>query len=227
MKVLFWDIDGTLLQVGKAGRYAFDHAVQEIYGRRIDYSLIKTSGMTDNYIAKQIVELIENRQAKEGEIASLTSRYEELLAQYLSNHPGKILSGVEPMLTALADRADIVQLILTGNSRHGAEVKLSYHGLDSFFDFEHSAFGDGCLDRNEISAKAKQIVHDVYPNVKANEIYVIGDTPNDVRCGKAIGARTIAVAGGRFTYDELMVSTPSKVFESLPSPQEFLKALEK
>lgn len=227
MKVLFWDIDGTLLQVGKAGMYAFDHAVQEIYGQTIDYQLIKTSGMTDNYIAKQIVELIECRQAEAGEIASLTSRYEELLAQYLSNHPGKILSGVEPMLNALANREDIVQLILTGNSRHGAEVKLSYHGLDSFFDFEHSAFGDGCLDRNEISAKARQIVQTVYPHIEANEIYVIGDTPNDVRCGKSIGVRTIAVASGRFTYDELMASHPSEVFESLPSPQEFLKALEK
>lgn len=227
MKVLFWDIDGTLLQVGKAGLFAFDHAVREIYGQTIDYKLIKTSGMTDNYIAKQIIELIEHRTAKTSEIAQLTSRYEELLSDYLADHPGKILSGVHEMLTALNDRGDIVQLILTGNSRHGAEVKLSHHGLDPFFDFDHSAFGDGCFDRNEISAKARQLVRDVYPNVQASDIYVIGDTPNDVRCGKSIGARTIAVAKGRFTYEELLLCTPWWTIRSLPTPQEFVKALEK
>lgn len=227
MKVLFWDIDGTLLQVGKAGLYAFDHAVQEIYQRTIDYRLIKTSGMTDNYIAKQIIELIEEREATADEIHRLTSRYEDLLAEYLSNHPGQILSGVTAMLTQLSKRDDIIQLILTGNSRHGAAVKLSYHGLDGFFDFDHSAFGDGCFDRNEISAKAQRIVHDTYPSVQPSEIYVIGDTPNDVRCGKSIGVRTIAVASGRFTYDELIASTPWQTLEKLPTPQQFINILEK
>lgn len=227
MKVLFWDIDGTLLQVGKAGLYAFDQAVRELYGRTIDYRLIKTSGMTDNYIAKQIIELISAQEATMAQITSLTARYEELLADYLAHHPGKILSGAHEMLSALHKRGDIAQLILTGNSRHGAKVKLSYHGLDSFFDFDHSAFGDGCFDRNEISAKAKQIVYSVYPSVATSDIYVIGDTPNDVRCGKSIDARTIAVASGRFTYEELTHSAPWWTIESLPTPQEFVKALEK
>lgn len=227
MKILFWDIDGTLLQVGKAGLYAFDHAVQEIYGRTIDYRQIKTSGMTDSYIAKQIIELISSQTATAEDIDRLTTRYEQLLADYLADHPGRILNGAYEMITSLHEHSDIVQLILTGNSRHGAKVKLSYHGLDPFFDFDHSAFGDGCFDRNEISAKAKQIVRDVYPSVTSDNIYVIGDTPNDVRCGKSINARTIAVASGRFTYEELTHSAPWWTIESLPTPQEFVKALEK
>lgn len=227
MKVLFWDIDGTLLQAGKAGLYAFDQAVREIYGRTIDYTKIQTSGMTDNYIAEQIVELIEGRRAQQKELHKLTTRYEELLPHYLSEKPGYVLDGVPEMLSELHKRDDYVQLILTGNSRRGAEEKLAHYGLDSFFDFDHSAFGDDCFDRNEISAKAKRIVHDVYPSVAASKIYVIGDTPNDVRCGKAIGARTIAIASGRFSYEELSLCMPWRTMERLGDPKEFLAVLEK
>lgn len=227
MKVLFWDIDGTLLQAGHAGRYAFDQAVREIYGRTIDYKLIQTSGMTDDYIAKQIIELIEGTIAKPSAIASLTARYEELLPHYLTEKPGYILDGALEILTELHEHEDYVQLILTGNSRRGAEEKLAHYGLHTFFDFDHSAFGDGCFDRNEISAKAKRITDEVYPSVGASDIYVIGDTPNDVRCGKAIGARTIAVASGRYSYEELASCSPWQTMERLISPKEFIIMLEK
>ncbi|MBO5244703.1 MAG: HAD family hydrolase [Selenomonadales bacterium] len=227
MKVLFWDIDGTLLQAGHAGRYAFDQAVREIYGRTIDYRLIQTSGMTDDYIAKQIIELIKGAIAEPSAIAALTARYEELLPHYLTEKPGYILGGALEILTELHEHEDYVQLILTGNSRHGAEEKLAHYGLYDFFDFDHSAFGDGCFDRNEISAKAKQIADEVYPNVSANDIYVIGDTPNDVRCGKSIGVRTIAVASGRYSYEELASCSPWQTMERLGSPKDFLLILEK
>lgn len=227
MKVLFWDIDGTLLQAGRAGLYAFDEAVREIYGRTIDYTAIKTSGMTDNYIAEQIIEKIERRRALPFEVMGLTMRYEQLLPHYLSVKEGHVLDGVVEMLSELHMHDDYVQLILTGNSRLGAEAKLSHYGLRSFFDFDHSAFGDDCIDRNEISAKAKRIVHDVYPSVTASEIYVIGDTPNDIRCGKAIGARTIAIASGRFSFEELVHCMPWWAMDKLVSPKEFLAALEK
>lgn len=227
MKVLFWDIDGTLLQAGKAGLFAFDEAVREIYGQTIDYASIKTSGMTDNYIAEQIIEKIERRRALPFEVMRLTMRYEQLLPHYLTIKEGYVLPGVAEMLTELHTHDDYVQLILTGNSRRGGEEKLKYYGLDSFFDLDHSAFGDDCIDRNEISAKARRIVHDVYPSVTADEIYVIGDTPNDVRCGKAIGARTIAVASGRFSFEELARCMPWWAMEKLAEPKEFLVMIEK
>ena len=227
MKILFWDIDGTLLQAGKAGLYAFDEAVREIYGQTIDYKTIKTSGMTDNYIAEQIIEKIEGRRALPAEVMRLTKRYEELLPHYLTVKEGYVLDGVAEMLSELHTHDDYVQLILTGNSRRGAEEKLAYYGLLSFFDLDHSAFGDDCTDRNEISAKARRIVQEVYPSVTADEIYVIGDTPNDVRCGKSIGARTIAIASGRFSYEELAEHMPWWAMEKLTSPKEFLAMLEK
>lgn len=227
MKVLFWDIDGTLLQAGKAGLYAFDEAVREIYGQTIDYASIKTSGMTDNYIAEQIIEKIERRRALPFEVMRLTMRYEQLLPHYLTIKEGHVLGGVVEMLSELHTHDDYVQLILTGNSRLGAEAKLRHYGLLSFFDLDHSAFGDDCTDRNEISAKARRIVHDVYPSVTSNEIYVIGDTPNDVRCGKAIGARTIAIASGRFSYEQLADCMPWWAMEKLVKPKDFLSMIEK
>ena len=70
-------------------------------------------------------------------------------------------------------------------------------------------------------------MHDVYPSVTADEIYVIGDTPNDVRCGKAIGARTIAIASGRFSFEELVRCVPWWAMEKLAEPKEFLAMIEK
>ncbi len=225
LKILFWDIDGTIMRTAKAGLFAFEQAVSEFYCREIDFAKITTSGMTDNHIAAQVIEHIGEGQASNEDIHKLTRRYEELLPVFLAERGGYILPSVKEILAALHQKEEYVQLLLTGNSRCGAEIKLKHYGLDQYFDFEASAFCGHHLDRHDIAKFALKSVSERYPHVTMEDIFVIGDTPNDINCGKSIGAKTIAVATGNYSYQQLAEYSPWWVVEKLPMPQEFIAKL--
>ncbi len=223
MHILFWDIDGTLLKTGKAGLYAFEQVIKEIFRVPFDFSTITAAGMTDYYIAHKVIEYATGRQPTHSEISNLIARYEEILPYHLSIHQGHLTPSVKEILTHIQEQDNYVSLLLTGNTMIGAKNKLTYYGLDSFFDFSKSAFCNNCFNRTEISTQALSIVKEHYPTVSPDQIYVIGDTPNDIDCGKAIGARTIAVATGTYSTEELEIHTPWWSVPSLPSPLEFIK----
>ena len=223
MRILFWDIDGTLLKTAKAGLYAFEQVIQEILNTPFDFSTIKTAGMTDYYIAHQVIKLATGREPAVHEICKLIARYEEVLPSHLAARQGHLTPSVKDILTHLQSREDYVSLLLTGNTLIGAKTKLTHYGLDGFFNFQRSAFCNNCFNRTEISTQALSIVKEHYPAVAPEHIYVIGDTPNDIHCGKAIHARTIAVATGRYSVEELSAHTPWWIVPTLPSPAEFVK----
>jgi len=225
MRILFWDIDGTLLKTAKAGLYAFDQVVQEMLHTPFDFSAIKTAGMTDYYIAHQVLKLANGCEPSAHEVCNLIARYEEVLPAHLAARQGHLIPSVKDILTHLHRHDDYVSLLLTGNTFIGAKAKLIHYGLDGFFNFKHSAFCRNCFDRTEISAQALTIVKKYYPAVTSEHIYVIGDTPNDIHCGKAIAARTIAVATGNYSVEELSTYSPWWVVSALPSPLEFVKTI--
>jgi len=225
MHILFWDIDGTLLKTAKAGLYAFEQVIQETFHIPFDFSTIKCAGMTDYYIAHQVIKLATGREPAVNEICTLIARYEEVLLSHLVARQGHLTPSVKDILTHLHSHEDYVSLLLTGNTLIGAKIKLTHYGLDNFFNFKHSAFCNSCYDRTEISTQALNSVREYYPTVDLEHIYVIGDTPNDIHCGKAIGARTIAVATGRYSVEELSAHDPWWVVPILPSPTEFVKKI--
>ena len=226
MKILFWDIDGTLLKTAKAGLYAFEEAIQDTLHTQFDFSSIKTAGMTDYYIAYQVLHCANGREPAVHEICNLIARYERALPSHLAARQGHLTPSVKEILAHLHHQQDYISLLLTGNTANGAKMKLTHYGLDSYFDFSSSAFCDNCFNRTEISTQALSIVKKYYPTVVPDHIYVIGDTPNDIDCGKAIGARTIAVATGMYSLEELMDYSPWWAVEALPSPVEFEKRLQ-
>jgi len=223
MRILFWDIDGTLLKTAKAGLYAFEQVIQEILMIPFDFSSIKTAGMTDYYIAHQVIQLATRREPTVHEICHLLARYEEILPSHLAARQGYLTPSVKDILTYLHSREDYASLLLTGNTFIGAKTKLTHYGLEGFFNFKHSAFCANCFNRTEISTQALSIVKKHYPAVAPEQIYVIGDTPNDIHCGKAIDARTIAVATGTYSVEELSAHSPWWVVPTLPSPIEFVE----
>lgn len=226
MKVLFWDIDGTLLKTAKAGLYAFEEAVAESLNTKIDLTSIKTAGMTDYYISHQILSLATGREPTVYEICNLISLYEKVLPNHLTARKGHLIPSVKEILLVLNQHPGYVSLILTGNTEFGAKAKLRHYGLDGFFNFTSSSFCTNCYNRREISGNALTNLRQNYPKVPLNQVYVIGDTPNDIDCGKAIGARTIAVATGMYTLEELQDYTPWWAVSTLPSPEEFIEQLE-
>lgn len=227
MKILFWDIDGTLLKTAKAGLYAFEEAVAEMFSTTFDFTTIKTAGMTDYYISHQVIHLATGCEPSVHEVCKLMSLYEKILPRHLASRQGHITPSVKDILTYLHHRQDYVSLLLTGNTEFGAKAKLSHYKLDGFFNFSSSAFCGTCFYRTEISNQARTIVKNRYPTVTSDQIYVIGDTPNDIDCGKAIGAKTIAVATGMYSLEELQDHSPWWAVSTLPSPIEFEQHLQK
>ena len=225
LNILFWDIDGTLVKTSKSGLYAFDQAAREIWKQGFDFEQVEAAGMTDNYIAAQIIELITGRSATPDEVEELTRRYEKLLPAQLYGRGGVIMPSVREILDALDDQDDFLCLLLTGNSRAGSEIKLKYFELDYYFDFRMSAFCDTYYNRVDIAKCAAAALAKVRKDMSTSKIFVVGDTPNDIKCGKAINAYTIGVATGRFSVGELESGSPWWAVETLPQPEVFMEKL--
>jgi phosphoglycolate phosphatase-like HAD superfamily hydrolase len=222
MTVLFWDIDGTLLTTGKAGVPAWEAAVREITGREFQLSSIRVPGLTDYQIAVRTFELLEIA-ADEGMLARLVRRYEELLPASLPLRKGQVLPNVRENLEHLAARGDVRSYLLTGNTRGGAHAKLTHYDLLRYF--HDGAFAQDVRDRSTIAARALELARRAGP-VAGDRVFVIGDTPHDIECANAIGARTIAVSTGGYTLDELARCRPWRVFAELPPPPEFTRLID-
>ena len=226
LNILFCDIDGTLMRTSKAGLYAFEQATKELWDATVDFDQIKSAGMTDHYIGAQIIEKLAGRPPSAEEITALTERYEQLLPLYLAKKDGRVMPAVFDILDVLARRADYKLLLLTGNSRRGAEIKLAYFDLIQYFDVPNSAFCDGHVKRGDIAQRARQNLQSVYGSVSSLRMFVIGDTPHDIHCGKEIAAYTIGVATGSYSLEQLQCHSPWWAVETLPPAAEFIAKID-
>jgi phosphoglycolate phosphatase len=223
MTILFWDIDGTLLSTGRAGIFAWEDACQEVIGRLPGFETFKTDGLTDHRIAQRIIEEWGGDPAgRESQVARLVTRYEELLPGSLGRRQGLVHPNVREALEHFrATRPDVHSMLLTGNTPAGARAKLTHYGLQEFF--EGGAFSVDTGPRAGIAARALVAVRDRFPGaeIRLDRVFVIGDTPHDIQCGQAIGARTLAVATGGYAVADLLAHHPWRAFERLPAPGVF------
>ena len=222
MTVLFWDIDGTLLTTGKAGVPAWEAAVREVTGRAFELSSIRVPGLTDYQIAVRTFELLGVDRDPET-IRRMVRRYEELLPSTLPHKQGRVLPNVREILEHLRGRSDVRSYLLTGNTRGGAKAKLTHYGLFDFFP--DGAFAEDPGERATIAARGLELARRAGP-IAEHATFVIGDTPHDVTCANAIGARTIAVATGGYTVEELEALRPWRVFAELPAVSEFMHLID-
>lgn len=220
--VLFWDIDGTLLTTGRAGIFAWEAAAEEVCGRHIDLSALPTGGLTDAQIAALVVREAGAEASPERSTAALRS-YERHLPERLPWRQGAVLPGVVGILEHLATRDDVSCLLLTGNTSQGAAAKLRHYGLDRYFTSGGGFCRDGS-DRISIAREACDLAQ-VSGHSSQDGVFVIGDTPHDVRCGQAVGARTVGVASGDYDAGELRETGAWLVLERLPEPPEFMAML--
>ena len=218
MTVLFWDIDGTLITTGRAGMFAWNDSVLELTGREFDLRTeLRTAGLTDYQIAVHTFKVL-GLQPDERLIARLVRRYEELLPSSLPKKVGYVFPNVREILEHLRARGDVRSYLLTGNTRGGARAKLTYYGLMEFFP--DGAFAEDMAERSTIARRALALARRAAP-VADDRIFVVGDTPHDIACANAIGARTIAVATGGYSLEELEEHRPWRVFAELPAPDAF------
>jgi phosphoglycolate phosphatase len=221
--VLFWDIDGTLLTTARAGVFALEEAAREICGTDVDFAGLRTAGLTDYEVCALAIRTAGLEDDPETVTAFLRA-YERHLPDRLHLRRGSVLPGVEAVLEHLAERDDVVSLLLTGNTPAGAHAKLAHYGLDRYLS--DGAFCVDGGDRVSIARRALALAAErMGADVSGDQVTVIGDTPADVRCGRAIGARTIAIASGAYSRDELEEAGASVVVDELPPPERFLTLL--
>ena len=220
--VLLWDIDGTLLTTARAGVFALEDAAREVCGASPDFQALHTAGLTDAEVAALSIETC-GREPTEEVVHAFLRAYERHLPDSLHRRKGHVMRGIVALLDYLADRKDVTSLLLTGNTPAGAKAKLAHYGLDTYFDG-----GAFCIDtggRESIARRARKLAEERLGELSDDSLYVIGDTPHDIRAGKAIGARTIAIGSGPVPFEELQASDPWLALEQLPEPERFVELL--
>lgn len=223
MHVCLFDIDGTLLNSGGAGKAALESALLEEFGLPELLKQIPYAGRTDRAIIRDLMQ--------HHAVEPLPLHFDRLVAGYLrrlpdclNRHQGRVLPGIANLLAELASRDNMAIGLLTGNIRAGARMKLGHFGLYDHFAF--GGFGDHHWERDDVAREALGAVHERFgTHVALEKIWVIGDTPLDVRCARAIGARVAAVATGLHTTEDLAACTPDLVLSDLSDPSPLLNLL--
>jgi phosphoglycolate phosphatase len=222
--LLLWDIDGTLVSMDRAGERALLLAIKELYERDLGLLLpVDLRGRTDTSIVRDLLTFLQ--------VAGGPDEERRLQLAYLSHMPAtmpagkaRVLAGIREALEAVHAHPEIHQALLTGNLKEGARLKLSFLGLWHYFEF--GAFADDSHIRDELGpfalARAEESLGIKFP---PDRVYIIGDTPHDIACGKAIGAKTIAVATGAFSVEELAALNPTHTFADLSDTQALLNVV--
>ncbi len=224
MKLLYWDIDGTLVNTGMAGMNAIYEVFHELKGDDQAVPKISAGGRTDNYICQQLLYQATGVMPDDEEVNAFCRNYEKHLMKWLQKMNGEIIPPVRDLLPFFAQHPDFHQCLLTGNSIHGARMKLDFFNLSQYFDFDHSGFARNFYYRDDMAKYAYDIAEKTWGS-EIEAMYVIGDTPYDIQCGKAIGAYTVSVATGHYTYEQLQTHTPWVLLHRLPEPEAFLQLL--
>lgn len=219
-KLLLWDIDGTLILGDHAGERALLRSLERVF--RVSGSLerVEIAGRTDRYIAENLLRAHGIEPTAEA-VHDFLEGYVAALPEEMPRGKPRLLDGVLRALEAVAARPDLAQGLLTGNLQRGARLKLEHFDVWRFFPF--GAFADDSAHRDDLGAHALRRAREHHADEFAAErTFVIGDTPHDIACGRAIGAATIAVATGRFPVSELVAHAPTIVLPNLEDTAAFL-----
>jgi len=204
VRLVLWDVDGTLVDTAGHGWRAFGEAFESLFGRPAE-GLVPLAGRTDHEIALSI---LDRNRVGEGE--SHLPRMWEALAKALSGRQermrseGRALPGAAEALAALDARDDVIQSLLTGNIEANAATKLAAFGLERHVDLEIGGYGSDHGVRSELVAIAcakTNAKHGV--ELSPSDAVLIGDTPLDVDAARQAGARAVAVATGPHDENEL------------------------
>lgn len=231
MRILLWDIDGTLIRSVRTGAYK-DYTIpvlEEIFGTAGRLPSMRVSGMTD-------LQIIFEALAEEGFSRAEILQHVEVLSRRLTEEARKItgngvqffdlLPGVRETLQALADHPRYASALLTGNIKPMAYLKMELVRLEQFFTLP-GAFGDESYQRRDLPAlAAARIRNQLQFDLPPEHFIVIGDTPNDIDCARHFGARALAVGTGRFySREEILACKPDALLPDLSNVDLVLRTL--
>jgi phosphoglycolate phosphatase len=215
MKLVLFDIDGTLMTTGAAGADAMRDVFAELCGIPDGFAGIEMSGKTDTAILR---EALTHHQLDEAAVSVdvFHERYITRLRLTLqeAHRPRRLMPGIPALLETLAGQPDLVLGLLTGNVAMGAQLKLEAFGIWHYFQL--GAYGSDHHDRNTLVPIAQQRAHALLGHtIPAQQTFVIGDTPRDIACAHAHGACAIAVATGNYPIEVLRRYAPEHCLADL------------
>lgn len=221
MYVCLFDIDGTLINSGGAGEAAMLEVLAEEFALTEITGNIPAAGRTDAAI---VSDLFEQHGLTANDRDAFQQAYLSRLPNALLQKEGVVLPGVLDLVEELSRREDVFLGLLTGNYEVAAWAKLSHFGLDRYFTF--GAFGDFHCNRDDVARAASDEISKQIGDVQPDRVWVVGDTPSDIRCARAVDAQVLAVATGIFDRVELEAHRPDILLDTLEAAEEFLNRLQ-
>ena len=214
IRVVLFDIDGTLIDIQGVGRRALERAWYELYGIEAGAESIDFGGRTDESLFEELYRCHGVAQTVEKH-HQLLAVYSHLLCDYLSRLQRDCLPGAHELVLGLLKQAPDARVgLLTGNARLAAEIKLRHYGLWSAFSF--GAFGDEDSCRSALARMASErAARCLQSEIRPEEILVIGDTLHDIRCAQSIEAQCLAVATGGVSQFQLRKAKADAVVRDL------------
>ena len=228
MRIVLFDIDGTILTTGNGGREAFARALSEAAGRPIVPDGYAFVGRTDPQIARDIlaghgVEGDELENAIPTTIRLYLRYFEQVMPRLRT---ARLLPGVQDLLEALAACSGVHVALLTGNVLQGARLKLDLFGLTHFFNFALSCFGSDDADRYRLPPLAIERARNALEiDVRPADLVLVGDSEHDVLCARAVGARSVAVGTGWTSIQVLRALRPDVLLKDLSDTDIVVKVI--
>ena len=207
MKVFLFDIDQTLINTGGAGLRGLDRACLKLFRLENAMEGISPHGKTDPAIVREILRRkLGSETPTNTDIATILDSYISFLKEEVhTSATYRVLPGVQTLLDQLAARGDVLVGLATGNIELGARIKLERGGLNPYFSF--GGFGSDAEDRTELVRKAaEKAAHKNGGFIAPSNIFVIGDTPLDIDAGNRAGFKTVGVATGSYSVEQLLAS---------------------
>jgi phosphoglycolate phosphatase-like HAD superfamily hydrolase len=225
VRLVLFDIDGTILRSNGAGRRAMIAALREVFGTTGPEDH-RYDGKTDPQIVREVMRLEGHHDTHIDErMDALMTLYLALLERELEHADTLVYPGIFELLAALERRDDTILGLLTGNLREGAYAKLRAAGIDPA-RFRVGAFGSDHEHRPELPALARRRAKaEMGVDLEGEHLVVIGDTPADIECGRSLGVRAIGVATGSYSVDELLRCDPHAVFATLADTERVVSAI--
>ncbi len=230
LKILLWDIDGTLLRSTVQGGYRkyFSATMLKVFGSAGTLDEIIPAGMTDTQIMFEALKSEGFRaeqifERKENLLETFKTEMSKVLAE--GGEPYETFSGAKDILASTDKNPNFINALLTGNLSVAAELKLKTVGLWKYFENALNAFGEISHERKDLAIEAGNLFRQKYKfDFSPEQFIVIGDTPNDVLCGKHFGAKSVAVLTGRNqTRENLQKENPDVIIDDLTDTKKLIE----